>query len=119
MKPQRPCTTPGCPNLTQGGPCPEHAKKRERDRGSAAERGYDARWQRYRKWFLAQPENALCRICLQSGTVTASTVVDHIKPHKGDYELFWDPTDHQGTCKPCHDSKTAREDGGFGRETKS
>ena len=118
-RPKKPCTHPGCSALTDGGPCQEHARKRERDRGSSAERGYDYRWQRYRKFFLSQAENALCAICLKSGRVTASAVVDHIKPHKGDYELFWDPKNHQGACKPCHDSKTAKEDGGFGRPAKN
>lgn len=29
---------------------------------------------------------------------------------------MWDECNWQPLCKPCHDSKTAREDGGFGRE---
>lgn len=45
----------------------------------------------------------------------ASTVVDHIKPHKGDQQLFWSKANHQALCKECHDTKTATEDGGFGR----
>ena len=43
--------------------------------------------------------------------MTASTTVDHIIPHKGDRKLFWDKTNWQALCKPCHDAKTAREDG--------
>lgn len=116
VRPKRPCTTPRCPELTDGGPCEKHKRQKERQRGSAAERGYGSRWQRYREWFLSQPENALCRICERKrGKVTAATVVDHIIPHKGDYNLFWDPDNHQPACKPCHDAKTASEDGGFGR----
>jgi 5-methylcytosine-specific restriction protein A len=42
--------------------------------------------------------------------------VDHIVPHKGDMRLFWDPRNHQGLCERCHNSKTAREDGGFGHK---
>ena len=42
-------------------------------------------------------------------------VVDHIIPHKGDKVLFWDRSNWQPLCKTCHDTKTAREDGGFGR----
>ncbi|WP_456243258.1 HNH endonuclease [Thermacetogenium phaeum] len=36
-------------------------------------------------------------------------------PHKGDRQLFWDESNWQALCKPCHDSKTAREDGGWGK----
>lgn len=43
-----------------------------------------------------------------------STVVDHIKPHCGNWDLFTDLKNCQGLCKQCHDAKTAREDGGFG-----
>ena len=44
-----------------------------------------------------------------------SEVVDHRIPHKGDRVLFYDADNLQALCKPLHDSKTAREDGGFGR----
>nr|WP_292832122.1 HNH endonuclease signature motif containing protein [Mesorhizobium sp.] len=30
--------------------------------------------------------------------------------------LFWDRSNWQPLCKPCHDRKTATSDGGFGRE---
>lgn len=44
-----------------------------------------------------------------------ATVVDHNIPHKGNKVLFWDVSNWQSLCKACHDAKTAREDGGFGR----
>jgi hypothetical protein len=53
--------------------------------------------------------------CEQSGLLTAATVVDHKKPHRGDPHLFWDETNWQGLCKSCHDRKTVHKDGGFGR----
>jgi 5-methylcytosine-specific restriction protein A len=43
-------------------------------------------------------------------------VVDHIKPHRGDMTLFWDPNNHQPACDECHNIKTAREDGAFGNK---
>ena len=49
--------------------------------------------------------------------ITPATVVDHIKPHHGDQRLFWDVGNWQSLCKAHHDSKTATEDGGFGRAT--
>src|SRR4051794_6169557 len=45
-------------------------------------------------------------------------VVDHKQPHRGDLGLFWDSSNWQPLCKECHDRKTAREDGGFGRARK-
>jgi 5-methylcytosine-specific restriction endonuclease McrA len=48
------------------------------------------------------------------GTIRAAKVVDHIKPHKGDHDLFWDEVNWQSLCEPCHNKKTAREDGAFG-----
>ncbi len=78
----------------------------DRRRGSAAERGYDWSWQKYRLAFLAQ--HPLCVECLKRGETTAATVVDHIIDHNGDRQLFWDPANHQPLCKPDHDAKTAR-----------
>jgi 5-methylcytosine-specific restriction protein A len=52
--------------------------------------------------------------CLKSDKVVAASVVDHIKPHKGDKRLFWDMKNHQPLCKRCHDVKTAKFDSGFG-----
>jgi 5-methylcytosine-specific restriction protein A len=83
------------------------------DRGTAAARGYDARWQRARKLFLSL--NPLCRPCSTAGRITAATVVDHITAHKGDETLFWDQANWQPSCKPCHDARV--DEGDFGRST--
>jgi len=76
---------------------------------------YGRRWQVYRIAFFANPENAICK---WPDCHSPANTIDHIAPHKGDYELFWDPTNHQGLCKHHHDVKTATEDGGFGRGKK-
>lgn len=34
---------------------------------------------------------------------TSKLVCDHIIPHRGDERLFWDETNLQTLCKPCHD----------------
>lgn len=75
----------------------------ERYRGSAASRGYDHRWQKARLLFLSKEENALCVYCTRAGRITAATVVNHRMPHRGDMRLFWDRTNWEGVCKPCHD----------------
>lgn len=79
-----------------------------RDRLSSAQRGYDDRWRKARLAFLkAHP---LCAMCEERGRTTAATVVDHVKPHKGDARLFWDRDNWQPLCKPCHDSGKATEE---------
>jgi 5-methylcytosine-specific restriction protein A len=37
-------------------------------------------------------------------------VVDHIVPHRGREQLFWDESNWQALCKACHDRKTGEED---------
>jgi len=74
---------------------------------------YGSRWQRYRSAYIHR--HPLCKRCQLVGRMTMAQVVDHITPHKGDINAFWDPANHQPLCKPCHDRKTATEDGGFGR----
>lgn len=81
-------------------------------REKTAARGYGARWQRARLQFLAQ--HPLCRECQSQGRVTVATVVDHVRPHKGDQVLFWDRLNWAPACAPCHNRKTAACDGGFG-----
>ena len=82
-------------------------------RGTAAQRGYGYRWQKLRAAYLASHQT--CAECRRQGRLTIAVIVDHITPHKGDMALFWDPTNWQPLCKPCHDRKTATEDGGWGR----
>lgn len=47
-----PCSTPGCPKLTPGGPCEQHRRARQREhderRGTSVDRGYDASHRRLR-----------------------------------------------------------------------
>jgi 5-methylcytosine-specific restriction protein A len=58
---------------------------------------------------LRQPENMFCETCLKNGRHTPSEVVDHIIPHKGDPNLFWDVENWQGLCVVCHNIKSAKE----------
>ena len=39
-----------------------------------------------------------------------ATVVDHIKPHRGDKKLFWDRGNWQPLCEHHHNVKTMTED---------
>lgn len=86
-------------------------------RQTSARRGYGSRWQKARLGYLAK--HPLCVECAQMGKVTAASVVDHIIPHEGDQTRFWDSENNwQSLCKPHHDAKTARDDGGFGNQRK-
>ncbi|WAH38608.1 HNH endonuclease [Alicyclobacillus dauci] len=114
-KPMKPCSQPGCSALTREQYCENHKQyTREHDcyRGTSAQRGYDSRWRKARLAYLKK--HPLCAECEREGSLTPATVVDHIVPHKGDKKLFWDKNNWQPMCKPHHDAKTAKEDGGFG-----
>ena len=69
-----------------------------------------ARWRNARAFVLAR--EPLCRMCLELGRTVPATVVDHIKAHKGDLDLFNDLDNLQPLCKPCHDRHAQRRDRG-------
>lgn len=102
----KPCGHPGCGALVNGTRyCPKHQQDNhqyDQRRGSSAQRGYGYRWQKASKAFLAR--NPLCRYCLREERITASTIVDHIVPHRGDPVLFWDESNWQALCSTCHNS---------------
>lgn len=107
--PLRPCRHAGCPVLTREGWCEKHRPKHER-RMSA---DWHA-WYNLPIWTdVLRPAQLLrepfCRECAATGRRTPATVVDHVKPHRGDWALFVDETNLQSLCKHHHDRKTARE----------
>ena len=111
-RPKVPCRQPGCPNMVQPGKlyCEEHLKLHPEAIRSASKRGYGSRWQKESKRFLqAHP---LCVHCMKKSPpmYVKATVVDHITPHRGNQELFWNRDNWQALCKPCHDKKTLTED---------
>lgn len=111
---KRPCLVSSCKEYASNqGYCEDHQDKirtKDRQRGTAHQRGYDARWDKARLEHL--DEQPLCADHMKRGYIEAATVVDHITPHKGDKELFWDRNNWQSLCKPCHDRKTQLEDRG-------
>lgn len=70
---------------------------------SARKKGYDRDWDRYRFRFLHH--NPYCYICGKE-----SKVVDHIKAHKGNTELFEATNNHMPLCTICHNTITGRFD---------
>ena len=109
QKPLRPCRHPGCSVLTRDGYCDRH-RPTHRRRISAD----------YHSWYnlpiwtkRLRPDHLLiepfCRVCSSEGKRTRAEVVDHIQPHRGDWQRFTDPTNLQSLCKYHHDQKTAME----------
>ena len=50
-----------------------------------------------------------CRECARHGVRTRATDVDHIQPHKGDWQRFTDRSNLQSLCHSCHSRKTLAE----------
>jgi 5-methylcytosine-specific restriction protein A len=116
-KPKPPCRFPGCVKLAEKrGYCLWHLKEiaaqADKERPTATERGYTWAWHKASRAYLN--EHPLCVECEKVGIVKEATVVDHIKPHRGDWELFWDENNWQALCKQHHDIKSAREHSGRG-----
>ena len=111
-KPNKPCAHPGCAKLVP--PTEMYCEKHKplhpviEDRPSSTERGYNSAWQRARQGYLA--DHPLCVECMKHGRYVKATDVDHIIPHCGDRELFWDRDNWQSLCHECHSKKTATED---------
>lgn len=63
------------------------------------------RWTRYRHYFLSS--HGYCVHChIATGAVLPAKIVDHIKPWSLFPSLFWEETNHQTLCHPCHTRKT-------------
>ena len=80
-------------------------KPRKDHRESAHRRGYDAKWRRFRKWFLAHPCHCVCNDC---GKVTA-TEVHHVKALRDYPGLRLVESNCVGLCKSCHSIRTGKE----------
>lgn len=112
-----PCKHPGCAALVRiGSYCDKHKSDSRTPgdgrRDSAAWHGlyYTAEWKRRRAdQLLREP---FCRSCAEEGRRIYATDVDHIKPHRGDMQLFCDDRNLQSLCHSCHSKKTAAENQG-------
>lgn len=77
-----------------------------------------ARWRKLRLEILDR-DGWTCRVTgvLLVGKYPAddSAVVDHIRPHRGDAALFWDPNNLHSVSKAYHDSEKQRIERGAAR----
>lgn len=82
--------------------------KKSWDLGGNRNRLYGRRWRNARGLYLAS--NPLCVMCKLEDKTRAATVVDHVVPHRGNEELFWDKGNWQPLCSHHHNSHKAREE---------
>ena len=91
-------------------------------RSAAATDGRTSQQHAYRRWYRRLPwtdgrrgglrgaqlaRQPLCEECLRENRITAATTVDHIRPHRGNWELFVDENNHCSLCAHHHRVKTA------------
>lgn len=111
-RPKRPCSFPGCPKLTDGRFCEEHAKVEAKryekyDRPIETKRRYGRAWKRIRDRHISQ--FPLCEMCKQKGLVVAAEEVHHIKPlSQGGTHA---EENLMSLCKTCHSKITAKDGG--------
>lgn len=115
-KPRKPCNHRGCGKLTDTRYCADHLaiynkakwKATDANRPNSTARGYTStRYQKARRSFIRS--HPLCVECDRLGIVEPATILDHIKPHRGDWKLFWDHSNWQSLCTICHNRKSQRE----------
>jgi 5-methylcytosine-specific restriction endonuclease McrA len=78
--------------------------------------------QPWRKWYDTTEWRGMARACKIAANFTCQwpgcgrvcgkgeAIADHIKPHRGDRAMFFDPKNLQCLCKACHDSKKQAEE---------
>lgn len=125
-KPRRPCSKPGCRNLTRERFCEDHAHIAEQQRKDR-HRHYDqyqrdqqaaafyksVPWRRVREQALMR-DHGLCQDCLECKRITPATEVDHIVPIKVRWDLRLHLDNLQALCHRCHMRKTAEDKKRYG-----
>ena len=102
-KPKRPCSYPGCPNLTDGRFCEKHQREENKryekyDRNPAVRRRYGRVWKRVRDAYVK--EHPFCEECFKKGIMVPVEEVHHIKPlsEGGNHNK----SNLISLCKSCH-----------------
>ena len=105
------------------------------DQSNSTKRGYGYAWQKARAGYLRS--HPLCVYCLRDAayaavrdmvastailrcaelglTIPIASVVDHIEPHRGDQELFWNKANWQSLCGTHHSADKQREEVAYQR----
>lgn len=69
----------------------------------------DRRWRAKRA--LQLQVEPLCRFCRERGAIKPADVADHIEPHRGDRDKFWNG-ELQSLCHACHSGTKQRIEAG-------
>lgn len=128
---------PGCPNLVASGVCRDCSSRRAKvdaqQRGTAAERGYDTRWVKFRSWFRNRlvaagippvcgaslpggPDTKAWSHCAGDGVLNDRDLhLDHEPPLRPDERSNWraiqDAARCGYLCARCHALKTRAQKG--------
>lgn len=98
----------------KGDRCPRCASRRsaanDAKRPSARARGYDSKWSKESRAFLALPGNSYCAC----GCGRIADMVDHVIAPKGNQRLFWDRSNWQPMNQDCNRRKAIKHEGAFG-----
>ena len=101
--PKRPCSYPGCPNLTDGQYCEQHRIQARRqydryERSPEVHKKYGRAWKRVRDRYMnAHP---YCEKCFEEGRMVRADEVHHILPvaQGGTNET----SNLMSLCRGCH-----------------
>ena len=112
-KAKKPCARPGCPNLTSGRYCEEHAKAEAKrynqyDRDLESNKRYGRSWARIRAAFLQA--NPLCELCKRDGRLAPAGLVHHKARLTDGGTNDW--SNLQALCQECH-SRLHAEQGDY------
>src|SRR3990167_10022575 len=91
----KPCTYPGCRNFaTLRGRCTRHIKQEQQAYDHERDKQDWRKWVKSDRYVKAsrifKAEHPLCIECNKAGKVKAVEILDHIVPHEGNWEKFWD-----------------------------
>ena len=98
----------------------ERKRHLDRQRGTAAQRGYDAAWRALRDAVViergcrCEAEGCGCIVVLRKREATPTTPVahvDHIESIADRPDLRLERSNLRVLCEPCHDRRTARDQG--------
>jgi len=109
---KRPCAKQGCPKLTTGRYCENHAKEAQthynkHHRNKDSNKKYGRNWRKIRLAFLSK--NPICELCQADGRLTPANTVHHKRKiadgGNNTYENL------QALCNRCHSKLHAMEGG--------
>jgi len=103
------CPAPGCRRLApRGRRCAQHQVALDQARSTAQAFYHLPAWRRLRAAHLAAFPD-----CVSCGG--RARVVDHVTSRHQAPDRALDPSNLRSMCNPCHSSRTALTDGGWGR----